>query len=59
VPHLIFTDQTNATEFHASSVDITVDNLILVTAASATLECGFAGGCSYEVHAQGLSALMK
>jgi hypothetical protein len=59
VPHLIFTDEANATEFHASIVNITVDNPILVTAASASLECSFAGGCSYEVHAQGLSALMK
>jgi hypothetical protein len=56
---LIFTDEANATEFHASIVNITVDNPILVTAASASLECSFAGGCSYEVHAQGLSALMK
>jgi hypothetical protein len=51
VPRLIFTNQVNSTEFHASITNITVDNPILVTAASASLECSFAGGCKYEVHA--------
>jgi hypothetical protein len=58
-PALIFTDQTTAVDYHASIVNVTVDNPILVTAASASLECSFAGGCNYEVHAAGLSALMK
>jgi hypothetical protein len=59
VPQLIFTDQASAVEYHASIANVTVSNPILVTAASASLECSFAGGCSYEVHAAGLSALIK
>jgi hypothetical protein len=58
-PQLYFTNQANATVFHSNIGNVTVNNSILITAASANLQCSFAGGCEYEVHAAGLSALMK
>jgi hypothetical protein len=58
-PELIFKNQANATSFHSNIGNVTINNAILVTGASANLQCSFAGGCEYEVHSAGLSSLMR
>lgn len=58
-PKLYFTVQSNGTQFHSNIGNVTVNNTILITGASANLQCSFAGGCEYEVHSAGLSSLMK
>jgi hypothetical protein len=58
-PQLIFLNTANGTIFHSNIGNVTINNTIVITGASANLQCSFAGGCEYEVHAAGLSSLMK
>lgn len=53
-PVLTFTSSSTTEEYYSAS-DSKLANAISVTASSSGLECSFAGGCTYEVTAEGLT----
>jgi len=44
---------------HGASSAVTLENPISVTDSSSDLSCSFAGGCSYQITANGLTTLLS
>lgn len=55
---LFFHDETTKIGYRASDT-VNLTNALSITGSSAALTCSYAGGCLYEVHAAGLSSLLK
>jgi hypothetical protein len=58
IPSLWF-NETDTQVRHYAHITSTLNKELTVTSASTDLSCSFAGGCNLEVHAEGLSTILK
>ena len=59
VASVTFTDSVTGVALTTDADSLDLTNALVITSSSAGLECSFAGGCPYEINANGLAGLLQ